>query len=530
MRYAAEKATLAMLGAVVFALSLTALSCATSKAISFKEEPGYIYGQGSAGSMAEAEAAARTALIAAGLGADPENFALNEELARSVKLPSLKPFLSEKGKDSFAVVYRLAKADWDKLELARRQAIRAELAPAFASLRGDGTSPSLERSIADAGRLLVRLEREALTAALTETEGGSVLLSRSIEDYCRGQLEGASFSVLPAGGLIEDSTSFEVMLSAKDGKGLAAIPIAISWKNASGKVLGAAVSTTTDSKGSVTISFPKGDEYSGQEVLRLSLDSAFSAKTPEAGFLKELDQLTLKELRYVHLPDLKKAFLDDAKIPGGEFTAGAVAQDKRAEKKEAPRQAKVASFYIDRELVTNAQYRAFLEDSGAPASAYPEYWDNPDYNAPDQPVIGVSAADAARFAEWVSARMGCKKRLPTENEWERAARGGAEAIYPWGDQSPAGTARANYNGNGRFDGPSPVGSFEEGKNAYGLYDMAGNVWEWTSTAGSSGSAIVKGGSWMDGPSELRVSNRRELASGEGYSDVGFRLVREVSNE
>ena len=189
-------------------------------------------------------------------------------------------------------------------------------------------------------------------------------------------------------------------------------------------------------------------------------------------------------------------------------------------------------FLIDSFPVTNALYGMFLDDTAAQS---PEYWENPDYNQDDQPVIGVSWEDTGRFAAWLSERLGVTKRLPTEDEWEKAARGGLDVLYPWGDQGPAEGPRANFNGNGRFHAPSPVGSFESGKNAWGLFDMAGNVWQWTSTtdgltAGGEPAVIVKGGSWMDGPTDLRISNRRELDPSKGYVDVGFRLVTEVSDE
>jgi len=179
-------------------------------------------------------------------------------------------------------------------------------------------------------------------------------------------------------------------------------------------------------------------------------------------------------------------------------------------------------------------YRVYLEDMKIPAAEYPVFWDNADYNKAKQPVIGVTQEDAIKYALWLNNRFGIRTRLPVEDEWEKAAHGGLTGIFPWGDQKPIDAALANYNGNGLFQGTSPVGSFEKGKNAYGLFDMAGNVSQWTTTlapgASDAGNVIVKGGSWMDGQSELRISARRYVDPSGRYGDVGFRLVREISNE
>jgi len=238
------------------------------------------------------------------------------------------------------------------------------------------------------------------------------------------------------------------------------------------------------------------------------------------------------EVRCFHVEDLDAFFGAEVLIPGGTFTAGAPPRDKRATRKEAARDVRTTDIFIDVYPVTNALYEMYLDDTAA--VSFPEFWDNPDYNQPDQPVVGVSYEDANRFAAWLSERLGVEKRLPTEDEWEKAARGGRDVIYPWGDESPADGVRANYSGNGRFRATSPVGSFEAGRNAYGLYDMAGNVWQWTATpvvtAAGIERRIVKGGSWMDGPTDLRVSNRRDLAPSLGYGDVGFRLVREAFDD
>jgi formylglycine-generating enzyme required for sulfatase activity len=166
------------------------------------------------------------------------------------------------------------------------------------------------------------------------------------------------------------------------------------------------------------------------------------------------------------------------------------------------------------------------------AETNPEYVDNEDYSNPLQPIIGVSLKDAQAYAEWLSAQLECTFRLPVEEEWEKAARGGAQFIYPWGDDDPKKDKNANFKGNGLFNGPSPVGSYENGNNGLGLVDMSGNVWEWTTSNKNEKEEndlrTVKGGSWMDGPADLRISNYKNVDLNTGYPDVGFRLVKEVS--
>ena len=122
-------------------------------------------------------------------------------------------------------------------------------------------------------------------------------------------------------------------------------------------------------------------------------------------------------------------------------------------------------FYMDSREVTNGQYGVFMEQTG---HRKPGYWSSSSYNQANQPVVGVDWNDAVAYAKWAG------KRLPTEAEWEYAARGGlAGKRYPWGDEG-ATAEKANYGRN--VGKPAVVGSYPA--NGYGLYDMAGKVWEW----------------------------------------------------
>ena len=167
-------------------------------------------------------------------------------------------------------------------------------------------------------------------------------------------------------------------------------------------------------------------------------------------------------------------------VPAGEFLMGSSEADGQAEDDEKPQHTVyLDAFWIDRTEVTNAQYRKCLE---AGACQEPGCWDQNDYNASDQPVVCVSWDDAQAYAAWAGGR------LPTEAEWEKAARGTDGRIYPWGNEFDG--SRLNYcDRNCEFgakdtstdDGyaeMAPVGRYPSGASPYGALDMAGNVLEW----------------------------------------------------
>jgi len=237
-------------------------------------------------------------------------------------------------------------------------------------------------------------------------------------------------------------------------------------------------------------------------------------------------------------------------IPAGEFLMGSTQQEivdtwrqndggwKKEDYTSAYPQRKITlgDFYIDKKEVSNGDYKMFVEATGRHA---PSLWDDHALNSPSQPVIGIDWNDADDYCRWTN------KRLPSEAEWEKAARGADGRIWPWGNiWDPAKDNHGKGAGDGldESDGwkyTAPVGT-ELGVSPHGVLNMAGNVYEWTADDFNAypendkyiqedfdkGFKTLRGGAYDDGISEQRASTRCGFRKDYKDVDVGFRCVRD----
>ena len=278
-------------------------------------------------------------------------------------------------------------------------------------------------------------------------------------------------------------------------------------------------------------------------------ETTYRVLVTKRGYRAATAELKYEDKRLVQSFQLKKISLSDMiLIPAGNFIMGTsdeeeqfvtrqlgggeIVEHPRWFKSEKPQQeVYLDAFYIDEFEVTNAEYQEFIDAIGYAA---PRHWENRKYpeGEDDLPVVYVTWKDADAYCRWAG------KRLPTEAEWEKAARGTDARIWPWGNEFDITKCNVeSWEGSG----PKAVGSYPQCVSPYGVYDMAGNVWEWTDSwydayPGSTFTAdefgqqyrVLRGGSWYYYDSLNPIGARtpsRDIGT-ENHSSyvVGFRCA------
>ena len=236
----------------------------------------------------------------------------------------------------------------------------------------------------------------------------------------------------------------------------------------------------------------------------------------------------------IYLPYVHATTVDGAElvyVPAGDFLMGAADDDPQAYYDERPQHVVyLDAYWIDKTEVTNEQFGRFVDATGYEAGPW---WRDEAAGKANHPVVYVTWFDAKAYCEWAG------RQLPTEAQWEKAARGTDGRMYPWGNEAPD-ASRCNFDlGVG---GTTPVGSYPAGASPYGALDVAGNVWEWVvdwydegyyanspsrnPTGPDSGEyRVLRGGSWYSYSRSVRSSSRTgcfpDLRDGRG----GFRCAR-----
>jgi formylglycine-generating enzyme required for sulfatase activity len=211
----------------------------------------------------------------------------------------------------------------------------------------------------------------------------------------------------------------------------------------------------------------------------------------------------------------KKTALGWVWIPPGTFHAGCEPQDPLCAASEKPGAIRsVAGFWMLRSEVTVGAYKVCTASRACKPVAPPGFTQGSDH-----PVVLVDWHEATAFCAWLGGR------LPTGVEWEYAAKSGLSRMYPWGDTPPQGRANCAADCGDTFENTAPVGSFPLGDTPWGLKDMAGNVWEWTSTAFDATNKELRGGGWIGTSRNLRASYHIGVSPTYRDGDFGFRCAQ-----
>jgi formylglycine-generating enzyme required for sulfatase activity len=218
-------------------------------------------------------------------------------------------------------------------------------------------------------------------------------------------------------------------------------------------------------------------------------------------------------------------------IPAGPFIMGSANEDERP-----PHEVFVEAYEIDKFEVANDEFQRFVDETGyateGEQAGEEDSWRAWAQDKPRHPVVKVTFGDARAYCEWAG------KRLPTEAEWEKAARGTEQLVYPWGNEWDPDGANTKESG---YRGTTAVGSFPQGASPYGAMDMAGNVAEWTTDwfkaypGGDFASPyfgeqyrVIRGGGWFTEQELVRTTERSASSEDLRNDDVGFRCAAPAS--
>lgn len=250
--------------------------------------------------------------------------------------------------------------------------------------------------------------------------------------------------------------------------------------------------------------------------LRLRVSSGFSSLDPK--YLKVVKMLLEMNMVYIYADDF---------IMGSE----------KYEEERPRREVYIHAFWMCKYTVTNEQYRFYCQKMGVSPSCFSN---NPDFNWDKQPVVGVSFDETVKYCAWLKKKSGLSFRLPEEAEWEKAAGGTSARKYPWGNCWEHDRCHSNELHHHRT---SEVTCYPYGLSPYGLFNMAGNVWEWchdwyaadyykeSPISNPKGpktgtEKVVRGGSWNSNGNDMRISKRKSFPPNSRQADIGFRMVCE----